>query len=54
VILEVIGHALAGDEPVVGLQLFVQRLVNRALGAIGKARGFVSVIVMQRAPKNGG
>jgi len=41
VILEVVGHALAGDDPVVGLQLFEQRLVDLALCTIGKARRFV-------------
>ena len=40
VVLEVVGDALAGDDPVVGLELVDQRLVDLALGAVGEARGF--------------
>jgi hypothetical protein len=41
VILEVIGHTLAGDDTVVGLKLFEQSLVNLPLGAVGKARSLI-------------
>ena len=41
VVLEMVGDALAGNHPVVGLKLFEQSLVDRALGAVGKARSFV-------------
>jgi hypothetical protein len=37
-VIHVVGHALAGDDPVVGLQRFEQHLVDLALSAIGKAR----------------
>ena len=40
VILEVVGNALTGDDEVVCLELFCQRLVDLALGAVGEARGF--------------
>ena len=40
VVLEVVGDALAGDDEVVGLELFGQRLVDAALGAVGEAWGF--------------
>ena len=40
VVLEVVGDALAGDHPVVGLELVDERLVDLALGAVGEARGF--------------
>ena len=40
VILEVVGDALAGNDEVVGLELFDERLVDLALGAVGEARGF--------------
>ena len=39
VVLEVVGDALAGDDEIVGLELFKQRLVDAALGAIGQPRG---------------
>jgi hypothetical protein len=40
VVLEMVGNALAGDHPVVGLKLFEQGLVDLALGGVGEARGF--------------
>ena len=40
VILEVVGDALAGDDEVVGLKLFGQRLVDAALGAVGETWAF--------------
>ena len=40
VVFEVVGDTLAGDDEVVGLELFEERLVNPALGTVGEARGF--------------
>ena len=39
VILEVVGDPLAGNYQVEGLKLFDQRLVDKALGAVGEAWG---------------
>ena len=39
VILEVVGDPLAGNYEVEGLKLFDQRLVDKALGAVGEAWG---------------
>lgn len=49
-----VGHALAGDDPVVGLKLFEQGLVDLALGGVREARSFVGVIVIQLAHGLGG
>ena len=41
VVLEMVGDALAGDHPVVGLELFKEGLVDLALGGVGEAGSFV-------------
>ena len=46
VVLEVVGDALAGNHPVVGLKLFEQRLVDLALGGVGEAGVSSGVMVM--------
>ena len=40
VILEMVSHALTGDDKVVRLKLLHQRLIDAALGPVGEARGF--------------
>ena len=41
VVLEMVDDALAGDHPVVGLELFKESLVDLALGRVGEAGSFV-------------